>query len=96
MIKRGIYAVIRIKLPIDYALAVRVTSDPPLDILSNEALHSAFPCTEIGVGGFRGASQAIREIHFVGEMRLALSFGKAGGYGCSTGCIRHARLRTSC
>ena len=68
----------------------------PLDILSNEALHSAFPCTEIGVGGFRGASQAISEIHFVGERRLALSFGKAGGYGCSTGCIRHARLRTSC
>ena len=67
----------------------------PLDILSNEALHSAFPCTEIGVGGFRGASQAISEIHFVGEMRLALSFGKAGGYGCSTGRVRHARLRTS-
>ncbi len=39
----------------------------PLDILSNEALHSAFPCTEIGVGGFRGASQAIRKIHFVGK-----------------------------
>ena len=66
------------------------------DILSNEALHSAFPCTEIGVGGFRGASQAIRKIHFVGKMWLVLSFGKAEGYGCSIGCIRYARLRTSC
>ena len=31
MIKRGIYAVIRIKLPIDYALSVWFTSDRSLD-----------------------------------------------------------------
>ena len=68
----------------------------PLDILSNEAFYSAFPCTEIGVGGFRGASQAIRKIHFVGKTWLGLSFGKAEGYGCSIGHIRYARLRTSC